>query len=86
MWQQPIDDVELAKVKNKIEANLVLSEINILNKAMNLAYFELLGDADMINHEAEKYQQVTSNQIARVAKELFSESNCSTLLYKAIKT
>jgi predicted Zn-dependent peptidase len=46
----------------------------------------LLGDADMINHEAEKYQQVTSNQIARVAKELFSESNCSTLLYKAIKT
>jgi zinc protease len=85
IWQKPLETDELVKVKNKIEANLELSEINILNKAMNLAFFELLGDADLINKEAENYQQVTFERLASVAKDLFNENNCSTLLYKAIK-
>ena len=85
MWQKPLEAQELAKVKNKIEANLILSEINVLNKAMNLAFFELLGDAAMIDMETEKYQQVTPERLASVAKELFNENNCSTLLYKAVK-
>lgn len=78
-----VDEEELQKVKNKVEANLVYSEINILNKAMNLAYFELLGDANLINKETENYQKVTTGQLQNVAKELFREDNCSELLYKA---
>jgi zinc protease len=85
MWQQPLETDELAKVKNKIEANLVLSEINVLTKAMNLAFFELLGDAALIDLETEKYQQVTPERLASVAKGLFDEKNCSTLLYRAMK-
>ena len=80
-----VDTEELKKVQNKVEANLVYSEINILNKAMNLAYFDLLGDANEINLETENYQKVTPNQIQRVAKELFRNENCSELLYHAVK-
>ncbi|MCK9207711.1 MAG: insulinase family protein [Salinivirgaceae bacterium] len=80
--QHTIDENELTKVKNKVEANLVYSEINILNKAMNLAYFEHLGDASIINQETQKYQQVTPADIQRVAQHLFKTTNCSTLNYQ----
>jgi len=76
-----VDLAELNKVKNKVEANLVYSEINILNKAMNLAYFELLGDANYINYETANYQNVTPEQIKTVAADLFRKENCSELLY-----
>lgn len=80
--QHTIDENELTKVKNKVEANLVYSEINILNKAMNLAYFEHLGDASIINQETQKYQQVTPVDIQRVARNIFQNNNCSTLNYQ----
>ncbi|MDA3890575.1 MAG: pitrilysin family protein [Salinivirgaceae bacterium] len=83
IMNQLTDENELNKVKNKVEANLVYSEINLLNKAMNLAYFELLGDAHLINAETESYQKVTPQQIQKVAKELFRKENCSELLYHA---
>lgn len=76
-----IDDIELQKVKNKIEATLTMSEINVLNKAMNLAYFELLGDAKEINFEINKYQAVKAEDIMKQANILFREENCSTLYY-----
>jgi zinc protease len=75
------DDRELNKVKNKVESTLVFSEMNVSNKAMNLAYFELLGDAAMINNEVEKYARVTVEDIKREAGNIFKESNCSTLYY-----
>ena len=57
--------------------------MNVLNKAMKLAYFELLGDANWANEEAEKYNQVSIDDIQRVMKETIVPSNCSTLYYKA---
>ncbi len=80
-----IDEKELKKVQNKVEANLIYSEINILNKAMSLAYFELLGNANLINDETEKYQKVTPVQIQKVASKLFTNTNCSELFYHAKK-
>lgn len=78
---EKISDIELQKVKNKIESTLEFSEMNILNKAMNLAYSELLGDANMINIEKEKYQAVTLDDVQRIAKDIFRKENCSTLYY-----
>ncbi|POY35257.1 peptidase M16 [Solitalea longa] len=72
---------ELTKVKNKIESTMVFSELNLLDRAMNLAYFELLGDANNYNFEREKYQAVTASQIQEQANKIFSSSNCSTLYY-----
>lgn len=72
---------ELQKVKNKIESSLTFSEVNILTKAMNLAYYELLGDANNINREVEKYEAVTIEDIQKIARELFRLENESTLYY-----
>ena len=74
---------ELIKVKNKIESSLEFSEMNVLNKAMNLAYSELLGDANLINHEKKKYNSVTTEGISRISNEIFTNENCTTLYYNA---
>lgn len=78
-----ISERELQKLKNKIESSLVFSEANILNKAINLAFFELLGDAHQINNEVDLYEKVTTADIQKMAKELLTEENCSELFYKA---
>lgn len=75
-----VDDNELQKVKNKVESTFKFSEIDILNKAMNLAYYENLGDANLLNQELEKYLKVTSNDIKKMANKIFVPEN-STLLY-----
>jgi len=80
-----INGLELNKVKNKIESSHQFSETSILNKAMNLAISELLGDANEVNKEVENYQKVTAKEIYRVANEILNESNCSTLIYAKIK-
>ncbi len=78
-----IPEEELQKLKNKMESTLVFSELNILNKAINLSFFELLGDPELINKEAGFYQQVTTADLHRVANEILTEENCSELYYKA---
>ncbi|MGV8878728.1 MAG: M16 family metallopeptidase [Sphingobacteriaceae bacterium] len=75
---------ELTKVQNKTESTMVFSEISLLGKVMNLAYFELLGDADEVNKEIDKYLAVTAEDVQREAKQLFRKDNSSTLIYKPL--
>ena len=81
LCDKKITESELIKIKNKAESNLVFSEINILHKAMSLAYFELLGDTDEINRESDLYQKVTVEDIQRVARKIFAEVNCNEVIY-----
>jgi predicted Zn-dependent peptidase len=81
----PLDEMELQKVKNKFEANFLLGQTNILNKAMGLSYFEMMGDASDINLEIEKYQAITQNDILETTSKVIDENNCSTLYYLADK-
>ncbi len=76
---------ELTKVKNKTEATHIFGEMEVLNKATNLAVSELLGSADLINQEVDKYLNVTAEEIKQVATKIFKKENCSTLYYKAKK-
>lgn len=76
-----VSDEELQKCKNKIESTVTYSEIDVLNKATNLAISELLGDADLINKEIENYAKVTAEQIKEQANKILSKNNCSTLYY-----
>lgn len=78
-----IGQQELQKWKNKVESTLAFSELSILNKAINLAYFEMLGDADIINKEIGWYQAITTEDIHRLANSILTEENCSELCYKA---
>jgi predicted Zn-dependent peptidase len=80
-----IDLNELTKVKNKVEATDAFGNVNALNKAMRIGYFELLGDANLGNEEPEEYAKVTAKSIQKVAKKYLIKSNCSTLYYVSDK-
>jgi predicted Zn-dependent peptidase len=78
-----VNETELTKVKNKSESIMVFAEMSLLDKAMNLAYYELLGDADWLNIEIKKYLSVTAEQIKSVAQDTFRKEKSSTLYYLA---
>jgi len=78
-----ISDYELEKVKNKFESSKVFSEISPTSRAYLIAMHELNGDADGINFEIQKYRQVTSSDIIRVAKQILRKENSSVLNYFA---
>jgi zinc protease len=80
-----ITSQELEKVQNKVEAEQVFNEIGYLEKAMQLASYEILGDAGLINEQAEHYRNVTSADIRRVASEILRKGNCNTLNYLSLK-
>ena len=79
--KQEITERELKKVQNKAEATFEFSEMGVANKSLNLAYFELLGDANDCNKQAQYYHAVTVEQIREVAKAILTEENCSVLRY-----
>ncbi|WP_426493495.1 M16 family metallopeptidase [Hymenobacter sp. 102] len=74
---------ELEKVKNQAEVSIVFSEIELLNRAMNLAFSKLLGNANLVNEESTKVQAVTPAQVLAAAREVLRPTNCSTLYYRA---
>lgn len=84
--ENQVSERELEKVINKVESSNVFGEMSALNKAMSLCFYELLGDANGINQEVDKYKKVTKEDIRRVSKELFTKENCSVLKYKAKKS
>lgn len=78
-----ISDYELEKVKNKFEANMLMGEINIMNKALNLSFYAMTGDITLINREAEIYRVLTRDEVRDFACRCFVENNSSTLIYRA---
>jgi zinc protease len=80
--EKEIDERELNKVKNKTESALSFGEMNIGNKALNLAYFEMIGDASLINLQKDEYKKIESSQIKKIAGEIFRKENSSTIFYK----
>lgn len=74
---------ELTKVQNKTESTMVFGEMALLEKAMNLAFFELFGDAALLNQETARFLAVTPQQIKEQANTIFRKENSSTLLYLA---
>ena len=80
----PVSEQELEKVKNRYESEQIFNNINYLNVATNLAFFELTGKAEDINEEVGKYRAVTAEQIQTTSARCFVPENCSILYYKAI--
>ncbi len=78
---QPPGKKELDKVKNKLEATRQYTHSDILNKATDLSYYELMGDAAILNDEIEKYKNVNAYHISELARSIFDQANSSTLLY-----
>jgi predicted Zn-dependent peptidase len=78
-------DYELEKVKNKFEAETIFGELNVMNKAMNLGFYEMLGDIGLINREVDIYRSFTASRLAEEARAMFEPSRSSTLIYKAAR-
>ncbi|MFW2478233.1 MAG: M16 family metallopeptidase [Sediminibacterium sp.] len=78
-----ISEQELQKVKNKTESVIAFEDMSIMSRANSLALYELLGDAEMMNTELQKYQAITVDDILAYSKKIFKEENSNTLFYRA---
>lgn len=80
-----ISAAELEKVKNRTESTMAFEDMSVMNRAASLAYYELLGDADLMNTELSKYNEVTADDILAESRRIFVDSNSHTLYYRAKK-
>src|SRR5690349_12859073 len=78
----PSED-ELEKVKNQAYSTLEFGEVEVMNRAMNLAFAKLSGDPNLVNEEGKQIQSVTVADIKRVGDYIFKENNASVMYYKA---
>ena len=83
LQQELVNEQELEKVKNKFESTQIFGNINYLNVATNLAWFELLGRAEGMEREVERYRSVTAEQLQAVAQSAFRRENGVILYYKS---
>ncbi|MBX2841822.1 MAG: insulinase family protein [Flammeovirgaceae bacterium] len=79
--ENSIDKKEVTKVKNQAESTLSFSELELLPRALNLAYSKLLGNTNLVNQTSEKIQVVTSGDILSNAESVLKQENCTTLYY-----
>jgi zinc protease len=75
---------ELQKVKNQAETTFEFDEIEVMNRAMNLAFASLSGETERINYERTLMSKVTPYAIQRAAKNILREENASVMYYKSI--
>ena len=80
---EAIDPEELQKVKNKAESSLVFAEMDLLNRAMNLAFAALADNPDYINEEPKLVQAVMADDIKSMASKILKKENSSVLYYKS---
>lgn len=78
-----IEEGELQKVKNQSESTMAFAEVELLNRAMNLAFAANAGNADWCNQDADKIRAITADSIQNTAKEVLRKDNCSTMFYRS---
>lgn len=76
---------ELEKVKNQALATLEFGEVEVLNRAMNLAFASLSGDAGLINKEGEIITSIQLHDVQQVANDVLREENASVMYYEAVR-
>lgn len=83
MKTQLVDEKELQKVINKTESTILFEDMSVMSRANSLAYYELLGDAQLMNDELQKYESITAQELMEESKLIFDENNSNTLYYLA---
>lgn len=81
MQRDVVPEAELQKVKNKTESVIAFEDMSVMNRANSLAFYELLGDASLMNSELKKYQEISSEDILNYSKQIFDINNSNTLHY-----
>jgi len=78
-----VTEEELEKVKNQAESTLEFGEVEVINRAMNLAFAALSGNVNYVNEEKGMIEAVTISDIKRMATSILKEENSSVLFYKS---
>jgi predicted Zn-dependent peptidase len=78
-----VTEEELQKAKNKTESVVAFEDMGLMSRANNLAFYQLLGNAGLMNTELNRYFELTRNDILTVARQIFRPGNCNTLRYFA---
>ncbi len=81
--QKEISDSSLQKIKNQSEAMKTFESIQLLNRAMNLAYYAHLGDPALYWQEFEQKASCEAVQLSSWAKRLLQEDQASVLYYQS---
>jgi predicted Zn-dependent peptidase len=76
-----VAEAELQKVKNKTESTIAFEDMSVMNRANSLAYYELLGDAELMNRELDKYNSVSTTEMLKESQHIFREENSNTMYY-----
>ena len=79
--EEGISETELTKIKNKTESAIAFEDMSVMARANNLAFYELLGDANLFNEDREKYFSVSSADILNYSRKIFDVNNSNTLCY-----
>ena len=79
--KEDVTTSELEKAIHQSESQSEFSQMNILNRATNLAYYELMGDADRLNTEMDRYRATTLADIRRIAIAHLLKEKSNTLVY-----
>lgn len=73
---EPVAEKELQKAKNQLEAEFIFDLQSVEDKGYAVGHYQTtLGDYSKLFEEAEKFQQVTAEDVMRVAQEYFAEKN-----------
>ena len=62
---------------------IAFEDMSVMNRANSLAFYELLGNAELINEELSKYNAVTPDDIQSYSKQIFDPANSNVLYYYA---
>ncbi|MFN3841035.1 MAG: M16 family metallopeptidase [Cyclobacteriaceae bacterium] len=76
-----VDELELTKVKNQSETALEFDEVEVMNRAMSLAFASLSGDVNHVNLEKELVNKVVAEDIMNAAGAILREENLNVLHY-----
>lgn len=83
--QRGATEKELDKVKNQTEAELELEDLEVANRAMNLAFAKLSGDANLINTEKEMVKAIGLEEVEYNFRNVLKKENESVMYYRARK-
>ena len=81
--QDGISAAELEKVKNKTESAMAFEDMSVMNRAQSIAMYELLGDANLMNSEMDKYLEVTAEDVRKYSNDIFLDTKSSTIYYRS---
>lgn len=82
--EKPLKEEELEKVKNQAESTIAFSEVELLNRAMNLAFAANAGNPDWCNEDMKKIREISPASLHDTSLEVLREENCSTMYYRAV--